>query len=182
VTILGFDLAEALTPDVSLFETAVRGLAMYALIYILLRVVLRGRTGSTTMSDLLVLVLIADAAQNAMAAEYSSLANGAVLVATIVFASFALDWLGYRIPAIERYVHPDRKPLIVNGRMIRRNLEQELMTEDELMTQLRLQGVERVSDVKAAYLEGNGEISVIPLEGGGGGVKSGGKSGGGPAA
>ena len=49
----------------------------------------------------------------------------------------------------------------VNGRVIRKNLAKELMTEDELMTQLRLQGVDQIQLVKAAFLEGNGEISVI---------------------
>jgi uncharacterized membrane protein YcaP (DUF421 family) len=47
---------------------------------------------------------------------------------------------------------------------MRRNLEQELMTEEELMTQLRLQGVEDLADVKGAYLEGNSEVSVIKRE------------------
>jgi uncharacterized membrane protein YcaP (DUF421 family) len=165
VTILGFDIGEALAPDVSLFETVVRGVVIYLLIFVLLRVVLRGRTGGTTTSDLLVLVLIADAAQNAMATDYKSLTNGAVLIATIIGSSYALDWLGYRLPAIQRYIHPDRKPLVVNGRLIRATLAAELMTEDELMTQLRLQGVDDPADVKAAYLEGNGEVSVIKRSG-----------------
>ena len=72
---------------------------MYFVIFGLLRVVLRGRTGGTTMSDLLVLVLIADAAQNAMADDYTSLASGTLLVATIIGWSFALDWLAYRVRA-----------------------------------------------------------------------------------
>jgi uncharacterized membrane protein YcaP (DUF421 family) len=150
---------------VSVLETVARGALMYGVIYLLLRVLLRGRTQGMTTSDLLVLVLIADAAQNAMAAEYHSLSSGVILVATIIGASFVLDWLGYHVPPFERYVHPPRKPLVVSGRIIRRTLASELMTEEELMTQLRLAGVEKVSDVKAAYLEGNGEVSVLKREG-----------------
>jgi len=166
VTILGFDIAKALTPDVSVLENIVRGLVMYGVIFVLLRVLLRGRTQGMTTGDLLVIVLIADAAQNAMTAGYHSLASGVILVATIISASFVLDWLGYHIPAVEQYVHPPRKPLVVNGRLIRRTLADELMTEDELMTQLRLAGVEDVADVKAAYLEGNGEVSVLKRDDG----------------
>ncbi len=162
MTILGFDVGKALMPDVSLFETVIRGAAMYAVIFVLLRIALRGRTGGATTSDLLVLVLIADAAQNAMSSQYNSFTNGVVLVATIIGTSFVIDWVGYRVPAIQRYVHPERRPLIVKGRAVRRNLEHELITEEELMTQLRLSGLERISDAKAAYLEGNGEISVVP--------------------
>ena len=166
--ILGFDLGAALVPDVSLFETVVRGIVTYFSIFILLRVFLRGRTSAVAMSDLLVLVLIADAAQNAMAAEYHSITNGIVLVATIVLCSFATDWVAFRVEAVRRFVHPDRKPLVTNGRILRKALAEELMTEDELMTQLRLNGVETLDEVKSAFLEGNGEVSVIKAEPDGG--------------
>lgn len=167
MVILGFDLPAALIPDVSLFETIVRGIVMYLSIFVLLRVILRGRTSAVTVSDLLVLVLIADAAQNAMAAEYTSITNGVVLVATIVLTSFTMDWLAFRFEGVRRFVHPEHKPLVVDGRVLRKTLNEELMTEEELMTQLRLNGVEDPSEVKAAYLEGNGEISVIKRSNGG---------------
>ena len=161
MVILGFDLEKAFIPDVSLFEMVVRGVIMYLAIFVLLRVVLRGRLGTMTSSDLLVLVIISDAAQNGMSSNYTSITDGIVLVATIVGMSFLFDWLGYHVAFMGRFVHPQRKPLVVNGRVIRKSLAAELMTEDELMTQLRLQGAELIEDVKAAYLEGNGEISVI---------------------
>jgi uncharacterized membrane protein YcaP (DUF421 family) len=161
VVILGFDIVKAFTPDVSLFEMVVRGVIMYLAMFILLRVVLRGRTGTMTTSDLLVLVIISDAAQNAMSSSYNSITDGIVLVSTIVGMSWLFDWLAFHVSFMRRVVHPERKPLVVNGRVIRKSLAQELMTEDELMTQLRLQGAEQIQQVKAAYLEGNGEISVI---------------------
>ena len=167
MVILGFDIGAALIPDVSLFETILRGIVTYFSIFILLRVVLRGRTSAVAMSDLLVLVLIADAAQNAMAAEYHSVTSGIVLVATIVLCSFTTDWVAYRVERVRRFVHPERKPLIANGRVMRKVLQEELMTEDELMTQLRLNGIDEIQEVKSAYLEGNGEVSVIKRSGGG---------------
>ena len=162
MVILGFDIGAALTPDVNILETVVRGVVMYVSIFVLLRVVLRNRGSAVTIGDLLVFVLISDAAQNAMAANYLSITNGIVLVATIIVMSLTVDWLAYRSPAIQRFVHPERKALVVDGRLIRRTLQEELMTEEELMTQLRLNGIEDSAAVKAAYLEGNGEISVIP--------------------
>lgn len=161
MVILGFDIPAAFIPDVSLLETVVRGIVMYLSIFVLLRVILRGRTSGVTVSDLLVLVMISDAAQNAMASTYLSLTNGIVLVATIVVTSATMDWLAFRYPSIRRFVHPEHKPLIIDGRLIRKTLNEELMTEGELLTQLRLNGLEDPSEVKAAYLEGNGEISVI---------------------
>jgi len=165
--ILGFDIGTALTPDVSVLETIVRGVFMYLAIFALLRVILRGRTSAVSVSDLLVLVLISDAAQNAMAADYLSITSGLVLVSTIVITSFVMDWLAFRFDGMRRFVHPEHKPLVVDGRVLRKALAEELMTEEELMTQLRLNGVEDPTEVKAAYLEGNGAISVIKRSSGG---------------
>jgi uncharacterized membrane protein YcaP (DUF421 family) len=162
VVILGFDIGAALTPDVSILETIVRGVFMYVAIFLLLKTVLRGRTSAVTVSDLIVIMLVSDAAQNAMAANYISITNGFVLVVTIFVTSFIVDWLAYHFPLVQRFVHPEKKALVVNGRMIRPALHEELMTEEELMTQLRINGVEDLADVKAAYLEGNGEVSVLP--------------------
>ena len=170
--ILGFDIPAALIPDVSLLETIVRGIVMYLAIFVMLRVILRGRTSAVTISDLLVLVLIADAAQNAMAADYMTITNGLVLVGTIVLTSFALDWLAFRSERLRRFVHPERKALIMDGRVLRKTLADELITEEELGTQLRMNGVEEATEVKAAYLEGNGAISVIKRSDSNGGGKS----------
>jgi uncharacterized membrane protein YcaP (DUF421 family) len=161
VVILGFDIAKAFTPDVNLLELIVRGAIMYFSIFILLRVILRGRTSAVTMSDLIVMVLIADAAQNAMSAQYNSITAGIVLVATIVVCSFLVDWLAFRFPVVRNFVHPDHVALVRDGRVLRKALADELMTEGELMTQLRMHEVESLDEVKAVYLEGNGEVSVI---------------------
>lgn len=163
MVILGFDIGAALTPDVNVLETVVRGVFMYLAIFILVKVVLRGRTSAVTISDLLVVMLVSDAAQNAMAANYISITNGFVLVATIFATSFVIDWLAYRFPRLQRFVHPEKKALVMNGRIMRTTLRDELITEEELMTQLRINGVDDLAQVKAAFLEGNGEVSVITL-------------------
>lgn len=166
MNLFGFDIGQALMPDVSLLETVVRGIVMYFTVLVLMRYLIRGRT-SASMPDLLVIVLIADAAQNGMAAQYNSLTNGIVLVATIIGTSTLLDWLGQRFPVVEQVIHPKPRQLIADGRFNTSVLRHELMSEDEMMSQLRLQGVDRVEEVKASFLEGNGEVSVIKKEPGG---------------
>jgi uncharacterized membrane protein YcaP (DUF421 family) len=146
-------------------ETLVRGSVIYLGLFALLRFTLKRQSGTVGITDVLVIVLIADAAQNAMAAEYTSIADGLLLVTTILFWSFALDWLGHHFRFVGRFVHPPPLALVKNGRMLLRNMRQELITEDELMTQLRKQGAQRVEDVKAAYMEGDGTISVICADG-----------------
>ena len=88
-------------PTTSLVEVFIRGTIVYLMLFFVLRF-LRRETGAIGIADLLVIVIIADAAQNAMAGEYKSVTEGAVLVATIAFWDYTLDWPGYRFPRIQR--------------------------------------------------------------------------------
>jgi uncharacterized membrane protein YcaP (DUF421 family) len=154
------DWKSVFVPTVHIAEIFLRGTIVYLFLFFILRI-LRREAGAIGISDLLVVVLIADAAQNAMASEYKSITEGIILVTTIAFWDYFLDWLGYRFPSIQRLVRPAPLPLIEDGRMQRRNMRQEMITEDELIGQLREQGVESVEGVKKCYLEGDGHISVI---------------------
>jgi uncharacterized membrane protein YcaP (DUF421 family) len=163
-TLFNIDWKGAFVPTVSILEIIVRGTLTYLALFSLMRFVLKREAGVIGLADLLVVVLIADAAQNAMASEYKSITEGIALVATLVFWDFALDWLGYRFPRLQRLLHPPPLPLIENGQMLRRNMRRELIGEQELMSYLREQGVEDVAEVKEAYMEGDGRISMISRE------------------
>lgn len=153
-------------PAVSLAEIVLRGTLVYLLLFFVLRV-LRREAGALGISDLLVVVLIADAAQNAMSSEYKSVTEGAVLVGTIIAWDYSLDWLGYRFPVVGRVLRPAPLPLIKDGRALRQNMRKEMITMEELLSQLREQGVESVGEVKRCCLEGDGHISVIKYKSGG---------------
>lgn len=162
---LDIDWRGIFVPDTPVLEIIVRGSVMYLALFVLLRLVLKREAGALGVTDLLVVVLIADAAQNGLAGDYTTVPDGLLLVGTIVFWAWALNWLGYRLPLVQRLVHPEPLPLIRDGRMIRRNLEKELITEGELMSQLRLQGVGDLSEVASAHIEGDGRISVVQRSG-----------------
>jgi uncharacterized membrane protein YcaP (DUF421 family) len=151
-------------PRVPLLEIVLRGTLVYLVLFLMIRVVLKRQAGAVSVTDLLVIVLIADAVQNAMAGEYRTVPEGLLLAGVIVFWSFTLDWLGYRLPAIGRFVHPPPLELVRHGRMLRRNMQKEFITPSELWSQLREQGVDDLADVKSASLEGDGHISVIRCE------------------
>jgi uncharacterized membrane protein YcaP (DUF421 family) len=148
-------------PEISLLETFLRGTIMYLAIYFLLRFVLKRQTGALGIADVLVLVLIADAAQNAMADDYHSLTEGLVLVSTIVFWSFALDWLGYHFPRLERIFHAGPLKIVQDGHLLRKQMKKELISEEELLSQLRQHGISDVKKVKEASIEGDGHVSVV---------------------
>jgi uncharacterized membrane protein YcaP (DUF421 family) len=107
------------------------------------------------------ITLLADASQNAMAGEYKTVPSGIILVCTIIFWSYTFDWLSFKFPWFSHLVEPPPLPLIKEGRLLRKNMRHELITEDELMSQLREQGLDDWGKVKEAYIESDGHISVV---------------------
>lgn len=146
------------------WELVLRGSAMYWFVYLLFRFVLRRDVGSIAIADILLLVLIADASQNALAGGYTTIAEGCLLVATIAGWNYALDWASFHIPLVRRLAEAPPLPLIRRGRVLRANLRREMLSLDDLLSKLRQQGVEDVSQVKAAFMESDGMISVIRFE------------------
>lgn len=155
------DWAKVFLPDTPILEIVVRGSLMYLILFWLLRFVLKRVAGTIGMADLLMVVLIADAAQNGLADDYTSVTDGIILVMTIVFWNYTLDWVGYRFPRFQRFFHPPPLPLVRDGQLLASNMRRELITRGELMSQLREQGIADLSQVKRAYIEGDGRISVV---------------------
>jgi uncharacterized membrane protein YcaP (DUF421 family) len=147
-------------PTESIFEIIIRGTIMYLGMYFILRI-FRRQAGSIGIADLLVIVVIADAAQNGMAGDSRSITEALILITTIVLWDFFLDWLGFKFTIIDRYLTPNPLLLIKDGRIIKKNLEKEYISEDELMSQLREQGIDDISVVREGYLESNGHFSVL---------------------
>lgn len=155
------DWSALLVPTTSLAEMVLRGTVMYLLLLAGLRVLVRRHVGSMSLMDLLLMVLIADAAQNAMASEYRSLTEGVVLCGTLLGWNFLFDWLAYRYAWFQRLLEPKPLPIVRDGVLLRRNMRQEFITSDEVMSQLRQQGIDDVSRVRLAYVEPDGGVSVI---------------------
>jgi len=162
--LLLIEWAELIIPTHSLAEIALRGTVMYLSLFVILRFVMVRQSSTIGIADILVIVVIADAAQNGFSKEYKSITEGILLVLTIVFWNLFLNWISYRFKTLEWLLSPPPLPLIKNGRMNRRNMRQEFITEDELRGQLRQQGVSELAEVQDACLEANGELSVIKFD------------------
>jgi uncharacterized membrane protein YcaP (DUF421 family) len=155
------DYSRIFLPSVPILEIIIRGTTMYLVLFVLLRLTMKRIGGMIGLGDILMIALVAAAVQNSIARDNQSIADGVLLVATVAFWSYALDWLGHRYPLFQRFYNPPALLLIKDGRMIRRNMRQELITEDELIGQLRQNGVRNIKEVKEAFMEGDGSITVI---------------------
>lgn len=158
------DWSALVLPTHSIAEMIIRGTVMYLCLFLILRFVMLRQSSTIGIADILVIVVIADAAQNGFAKEYQSITEAVVLVLTIVGWDMTLNWLSFRFKMFERLLSPLPLELIRDGVPNRRNMRKEFITQEELEGQLRQQGVSSVGDVKKAFLEANGEISIVKFE------------------
>lgn len=158
---MSVDWSELFGFSVPPLELIVRGTTMYFFLFALFRVVIKRRIGSIGMGDLLVLVIVADAAQNGMAGEYRSITDALLLVGTILGWNYLLDWANYRFAWLQRWLEPDPLLLVRDGRVLRRHMRLERITEKELSAKLREHGVSDLAEVAKAYMEPDGAVTVI---------------------
>lgn len=159
--LLSLDWGELFGFSISPAEIVLRGSAMYWFLFVMFRFVVRRDVGAVGIADVLIIVIVADAAQNGMAGEYESISDGMLLVSTLIGWNVFLNWLSFRFPAIRRFAEPPPLMLVKDGRMLKRNMRKELLTEQELLSKLRQAGIEHLDDAQHVYMESDGEISVI---------------------
>ena len=147
--------------SVSPWELIIRGSAMYLFLFLMFRIVIRRRVGAVGMADILILVIIADASQNAMSGEYRSVTEGAILIGTIIGWNWLIDWVNFKVPALQSWLEAPPLLLVDDGRILYRNLRHEFVTEEELKSKLREKGVEDVRQVAKAHMEPDGTVSVV---------------------
>ena len=157
------DWQSVFVPTESLLEIFIRGTIMYLVMFALLRI-FRRQAGSFSIADLLVIVVIADAAQNGMAGDTKSVTEAILLIGTIILWDFFLDWLGFKSKIFERILEPEKLKVIEDGKFLRRNMRKEMITVEELESQMRQSGIETVDEVKIACLESDGHFSFIKKE------------------
>lgn len=146
---------------VSPVELFVRGTLTYFFLFCLFRFVVRRDVGAIGISDLLVLVIIADASQNAMSGGYESVVDGFFLIGVIIGWSYAFNYLSYRFSLFRRFTLPTPLCIVKDGVRQEKNLKRELISDEELAEMLREHEIEDISEVKRAFLEPDGQVTII---------------------
>jgi uncharacterized membrane protein YcaP (DUF421 family) len=162
--VLNIDWMSIFKPSLGIAEIIVRGTLVYLALFLIFRLVVRRQSGSFGPADLLAIVIIADAAQNAMGKDYGSVTEGIVLVMTIVGWEYFLDWLAWRYPRLRPILKVPPLKLVENGKLIQKNLRSEMLGADEVIGGLREKGVRDLNEIEAAYLEASGKIAVIKAQ------------------
>lgn len=147
--------------ETPIVEILVRGTVVYLAILVMMRIVGQREAGGLGLTDVLIVVLIAQAAAGGLIGDSESVTDALLLVATILMWSVIVDAAAYRWPLIARLLKAKPQRLIADGQLNRRLMRRELLTTEELRSQLRLHGIDDPAEVRLAYLEPNGMISVL---------------------
>lgn len=144
-----------------LLGIAARTGVVYLALLVGLRLTGKRQVGQLTPFDLLLLLLLANAVQNAMTGPDTSVAGGLVAAATLFVVNAGVAWTARRSRRAERLVEGTATLLIRHGRTLDANLAREEITREDLLRALREHGVDRVEDVRSAILEVDGTVSVL---------------------
>ena len=150
-------------PSVNVLELVARGVVVYVALLVALRIFGKREVGQFTIYDLVFVLLVANALQQAMTGPDTSLVGGLVLIAALVVANAIVGRLD-QVPMIHRLFTPAPAVIIRDGNYMPETMEREGVTQDEIEMAIREHGLAGAKDVKMAVLEADGTISVVPRE------------------
>jgi len=140
----------------------VRTVSVYLFILVAFRLSGKREVGQLAPFDFALILLIANAVQNAMVGPDTSLAGGLVAAGVLLTVNFALGRLAARNRKVERALRGQARILVNRGRVHDDALRSESISHEELLQALRENGCGTLADCRLAVLEVDGSISVIP--------------------
>ncbi len=151
-------------PDLGsdLFGVVARTAIVYVALVVAFRVLGKSSTGQLSTMDLIVLLVIANAVQNAMVGENVTLIGGLLAAAVILILDRGLHFLIERSKRARLVLEGEPTILVENGRVDEERMGKEGITSDELGMALRQNGLLRAEEARYVFLETTGAISVIP--------------------
>jgi len=149
------------------WEFIVRAVSVYLFLLVLLRLTGKRQVGQLAPFDLVLLLVLSNAVQNAMNGGDNSITGGMILAATLVGLNSGVGWLTFHSKTIEGIVEGRPMILVHDGKIDHFSLRKSQMTTHELEASLRAAGCAGPAEVRFAVLENTGKVSVIPMQHGG---------------
>jgi uncharacterized membrane protein YcaP (DUF421 family) len=143
-----------------LLMTALRAVAVYVLMLVVIRVLGKRTVGNFTAFDLLVALMLGEVVDEIVYGDVG-MAQGAVAVAVIAAAHYSNSWLSYWDHGLLRVLEGAPTPIVEKGALLREGLRRERMNEKDALAELRVRGVEDLGEVALAQVEVDGQVSVI---------------------
>ncbi len=150
--------------EISGWSIVARTVIVYGALLGGLRLAGKRELGQMTPFDLVVILLIANAVQNAMVGPDTSVTGGLIAAGVLIVANYGVALARERIPLLRRAVEGNPSLLISEGKFVSDHLRREGLDEDEVMMAIREHGVADLKDVRMAVLETDGSISIVPSD------------------
>lgn len=144
-----------------LLNIVLRSIIVYLFIILAIRVFGKKELAQLSVIDLVFILLISNAVQNAMVGNNSSLLGGIVAASSLFIINIVLDKLFFRSKKLSEFFQGNPLMLIYNGKIIERHLRQATISHEELEAAVREHGVKNIQDVDLAVLETDGNISIL---------------------
>jgi len=146
-------------------DAVLRGAVIYFGVLVLLRIAGKRTLSEATAFDFVLLLIIAEAVQQALLGDDYSITNALLVVGTLIGIDIAMSLLKRRFPRLERVIDGQPLMLIENGRLLEDHMRKARVDESDILEAARRrQGLEHIDQIKYAVLEQSGGISVIPVE------------------
>jgi uncharacterized membrane protein YcaP (DUF421 family) len=142
-------------------KIALSSSAVYIFIIIAIRLFGKKELAQLSIIDLVFILLISNAVQNAMVGSDSSLAGGLVAASTLFVINYLFKYLLYRFPKLGNVVQGVELMLIYKGQLNVSNMNRAQITREEILEAVREHGVSEIREVDLAVLETDGNISII---------------------
>jgi uncharacterized membrane protein YcaP (DUF421 family) len=150
-----------LVPDVSVAEKLVRSVVVYLFLLVAFRLCGKRQLGQLSAFDLVVLLIISNVVQNAVIGNDNSLGGGLIGATAILLLNLVVAYVTFRFKRADRVVEHSPTLLVRHGRVLRDNLRRERLGPRDLRAALRHHGVVSIRDIRYAFLEEDGHVSVI---------------------
>ena len=150
-----------LIPDVSVAEKLVRSAVVYLFLLVAFRLCGKRQLGQLSAFDLVVLLIISNVVQNAVIGNDNSLGGGLIGATAILLLNLVVAYVTFRFKRVDRVVEHSPTLLVRHGRILRDNLRRERLGPRDLRAALRHHGVISIRDIRYAFLEEDGHVSVI---------------------
>ena len=135
--------------------------AVYIFIIAALRLFGKKELAQLSIFDLVFILLISNAVQNAMVLGDNSLVGGMVAAGSLFLVNYILKFLQYRFPQFSKALQGEAIILVYKGKINESHMRIAKITLNELLETIREHGVGDISEVDLAILEVDGNISVL---------------------
>ena len=146
-------------------DIVIRASVMFAIMYLLLRLLGKRELGQMSPIEVVTLVVMGDLIQQGITHNDYSLTGATLAISTFAFWSLVLAWLAYSFPRLRKTLEGEPRVLVQGGTLIERNLKRDRISLSEVEAEMRLAGIAHLKDVAWAILETNGKISFIEASG-----------------